>query len=473
VTVRGALFALALLALVADRAAAQPTPAQTERLARADALLEEQSGWDEAIATYRSLLADDPEWMQPRLALARVLGWRGEYPESLEHFERVAKSPSAPPDLALERAEVLSWSGRNDEARTLFEEVLAKKPDDPRATRGLARTYAWSGQRGQANIWYDRAIQLEDDAEARQEWDALRRELKNQVGANGFWFRDSEKFSYIRSGLEASKDLDFDTRLYATTSAIFIAHDRSADDVLAGSPKHDTGIDGRLGVERRFSQHWKGIGEVGARGWEHGDDFPVGRGVLEYAPDENAVAALEIAHEDQLERSYSLEGVLQGVQRSSGKLSYWTQITPAWEGYVEGGGAYLTDSNGEASLGGSAAWRPFAGIDMQIALALDAMHYKDYSPYYYSPQIDVGATASVMGRVPLYQSLALVFDGGGGAGYSREQGTGEFGPAYRAKLGLRWDRGGFSVALDAGRSQSVRASAYTTHEAALRVAWTF
>jgi tetratricopeptide (TPR) repeat protein len=471
---RGALLALALCALVAGGAAAQPpTPTQQEELARADALLENQSGWDEAIALYRSLLAENADWMEPRLALARVLGWRGEYKESLEHFERVAQSPSAPPELTIERAEVLSWAGRNDEARVLFEQTLAAKPDDPRATRGLARTYAWSGQRTRANIWYDRAIQLEDDAEARQEWDALRGELKNRVGANGFWFHDSEQFTYIRSGLEASKDIDFDTRVYATTAAIFISHDRGEDDVLAGSPTHDTGIDGRLGVERRFSPRWKGIGEVGGRGWEHGDDFPVGRAVLEYAPDESAVAAVEIAHEDQLERSYSLEGVLRGIQRSSGKLSYWTQITPTWEGYVEGGGAYLNDSNNEESLGGSVAWRPFRAIDMQIALALDAMHYAEFSPYYYSPEVDVGGTVSLMGRVPIYDTLAFVFDGGGGAGFSKEQGASEFGPAYRVKLGLRWDRGGVSVALDAARSQSVRASAYTTHEAALRVSWSF
>lgn len=470
---RGALLALALCALVAGRAAAQPTPAQAERFERANALLENQSGWDEAIAQYRALLAEDPDWMEPRLQLARVLAWKGAYPEALEEYERVAQSPSAPPELTIERAEVLSWAGRNDEARALFEQQLATKPDDPRATRGLARTYAWSGQRGKANIWYDRAIQLEDDAEARQEWDTLRGELKNQVGANGYWFRDSEHFTYVRSGLEASKDLDFDTRIYTTLAAIFLSHDRDADAVLAGAPEHDTGIDGRLGVERRFSQRWKGIGEIGARSWEHGDTFPVGRVVAEYAPDEGAVAALEIAHADQLERSYSLEGVLEGVQRTSGKLSYWTQITPTWEAYVEGGGAYLTDSNSEASLGGSVAWRPFRAIDMQIALALDAMHYADFSPYYYSPEVDVGGTVSVMGRVPIYDALAFVYDAGGGAGYSKEQSASDFGPAYRVKVGLRWDRDGFSVALDAARSQSVRASAYTTHEAALRVSWSF
>ncbi len=96
--------------------------------------------------------------------------------------------------------------------------------------------------------------------------------------------------------------------------------------------------------------------------------------------------------------------MLRGVQRTGGKLSYWTQITPTWEGYVEGGGAYLSDENGEVSLGGSVAWRPFRVIDAQIALALDAMHYEDFSPYYYSPEVDVGSTVSLMGRVPVWRA---------------------------------------------------------------------
>jgi tetratricopeptide (TPR) repeat protein len=402
-----------------------------------------------------------------------VLAWRGDYAESLEHYEGVAASPAPPPDLATERAEVLSWAGRNEEARTIFEEVLARSPDDPRAARGLARTYRWSGQRTKANVWYIRALALQDDAEARQEYGALRGELKKKIGADAFAFSDSEKFSYIRTGADASLDWDFDTRIYAYTGAVFIAQDRDSEDVPLDSTDHDSAIEGRLGVERRFATRWKATAELGGRGWEHADDRVLARGVLEYAPDENAVAALEVDHGDQLEHSYSLESVQQGVARTGGKLSYWRQLSRAWEGYGEVGGAWLSDSNGEVTMGGSVAWRPLPAVDVQIAMALDAMHYQDVSPYYYSPDLDLGGTLSMMGRVPIHGALAFVFDAGGGAGFSQEQGVSSFGPAYRAKVGLRWDRGGFSVALDAARSQSVRESSYTTHEAALRVSWSF
>ena len=123
----------ALLALASARSSRGASP-RSRRKSRAnvsnepDALLEDRAGWDEAITLYRALLAESPEWTEPRLGLARVLAWRGDYAESLEHYERVAASPSAPPDLAIERAEVLSWAGRNDEARVLFEEALAQQP---------------------------------------------------------------------------------------------------------------------------------------------------------------------------------------------------------------------------------------------------------------------------------------------------------------------------------------------------------
>lgn len=471
---RGALLALALCALVAGRtAAAEPTQDQIERLERADALLEERSGWDEAITLYRGLLAETPEWTAPRLSLARVLAWRGDYTESLEHFESVAKSPSAPPDLTVERAEVLSWAGRNDEARVLFQQALASKPDDARAERGLARTYLWSGQRALANEWYISALAIEDDAEARQEWTSLRGELKKQVGSNAFGFRDSEKFTYLRAGLEASIDWDFDTRIYATSGVVQISQQDGPDDAVPGSPNHDTAVEGRLGVEHRFTKEWKGVAELGGRGWKHADDRVLARAVVEYAPTENAVAAIEVAHGDQLEHSYSFASVQQGIGRTGGTISYWRQLNSAWEAYAAFGGASITDGNGELALGGSVAWRPFPAIDAQIALALDSMRYQDASPYYYSPDIDLGGMVSVLGRVPIAGGLSLVFDGGGGAGFSQEQGVSSVGPAYRVKLGLAWERGGFRVTADASRSQSVRDSAYTTHEAALRLSWSF
>ena len=201
--------------------------------------------------------------------------------------------------------------------------------------------------------------------------------------------------------------------------------------------------------------------------------MPLARASLEFDPRENTSLGLELSYEDMLERSYSLESVLENVRRTAAKASAWRQLTPGIEGYAEAGSALLSDSNAEFWAGTSFAWKPFPEREVRLALSLDAQRYQDYSEYYYSPELDLGATLSLMGRLPVYGPLAFTFDVGGGGGLSQEQGETEMGPAYRVKAGFAWRRGGFSIDADVARSQSVRAIAYTTHEAMLRIGWTF
>ena len=217
----------------------------------------------------------------------------------------------------------------------------------------------------------------------------------------------------------------------------------------------------------------RGLLEVGGRHWDHADAVPLARASIEFDPRENTSLGLELSYEDMLERSYSLESVLENVRRTAAKASAWRQLTPGIEGYAEAGSALLSDSNAEFWAGTSFAWKPFAEREVRLALSLDAQRYQDYSEYYYSPELDLGATLSLMGRLPVYGPLAFTFDVGGGGGLSQEQGETEMGPAYRVKAGFAWRRGGFSVDADVARSQSVRAIAYTTHEAMLRIGWTF
>ena len=322
---------------------------------------------------------------------------------------------------------MLSWAGRNDEARVLFEQVLATKPDDPRATRGLARTYAWSGQRTKANVWYIRALDLEDDAEARQEWSALRSELKKQVGANGFSFHDSEKFSYLRSGLEASMDWDFDTRIYASTGDDLASATTAAPTTCSPARRSTTrGIEGRLGVERRLAPQWKGD----RRSWaaaagSTATTMPLARGVLEYDPSEDAVArARGRARATSSSTATRSKRCCRASSARAASSRTGRQITPTWEGYVEARRRVpqrleRRDRRSEAASRGD----PFAPSTCRSRSRSTRMHYQDFSPYYYSPDIDLGATLSLMGRVPICGALALVFDGGGGAGFSQEQGA--------------------------------------------------
>jgi tetratricopeptide (TPR) repeat protein len=468
-----AACALLLVTLLAVPAPLRAAVRDEARLERADALLEDKGGWGEAIAIYRELLAADPAWVEPRHNLARVLAWRGDYAESLEHYDRLASATPPPADLAIERAEVLSWAGRTQEAAVAFEQLLAANPKDARAARGLARTHRWSGERSRADRWYTQSLALADDREAREEQLAMRSELRRELAGGFHAFFDSEDFSFYRTGTRFARDLDFDTRLYASSATYYVAHDREADAPLAGDPENLNGFEGRLGVERRIDARWKAMLEAGGRHWDHADAVPLARGTLEFSPVENTSFGLELAHDDMLERSYSLESVLRNVRRSSGKLSAWAQLTPSIEGYAESGGALLSDANAEFFAGTSLSWKPLEQYDVRMALAIDASRYQDYSAFYYSPEVDLGATLSLVGKIPITGGLAFTFDAGGGGGLSRELGVTETGPAYRVKAGFAFQRAGFSLDLDVARSQSVRAIAYTTHEVELRASWSF
>ncbi|RIK97110.1 MAG: hypothetical protein DCC71_21925 [Proteobacteria bacterium] len=463
------LIAACLLAPAPASAAARDAAA----LERANGMLAEKAQWDAAIAIYRSLLDADPDWIEPRHRLASVLAWRGEYDEALAHMDRLAAAPDAPPDVAIVRAEVLSWTGRTQEARTAFEHRLAAQPGDARAARGLARTLRWSGERGAADRWYGRALALEDDAEARREHEAMRAELGRELRGGGRVFFDSEDFSYWRSDARFALDWDFDTRLYASSATLLVRHEREAGAVLDGAPESARGIESRLGVERRLGARTKGFVELGARVWEHADDVPLARAGVEWTPRENTSLSFELSHDDMLERSYSLESVLENVRRRGGKASLWRQLTPSTELYAESGGAWISGGNGETYGGASLSWRPFAAHEVRLALAVDASRYQERSDFYYSPAVDLGTTLSLFGRIPIRGPLAFTFDVGGGGGLSRETDATEVGPAYRAKAGLSFRRGGFTLELDGARSQSVRAIAYTTHEVTLRAGWSF
>jgi tetratricopeptide (TPR) repeat protein len=464
-----ACLALCLLSAAARAEGAEDGDARREQ---ADALLDDEAHWPEAIAIYRALLAEDPNRSEVRHQLARVLSWRGEYDESIALFDALLTEPAPPPDAAVERAEVLSWAGRSAEARAAFEAILAAHPDDARAARGLARTYRWSGQRTLARRWYVRALAAEEDADARGELAALDRELQRQALASLRYFRDSDDFALWRTQAEFAVDLDFDTRLRVSSGSLW-ASQPARKLPRADMPDDDRGFDAVATVERQLATSFKGTLALGARSWEHGGTTPLARGALELSPDERSSYTLELRHDDLLERSMSLASALRGYSDSELRLSAWRQLAEHWEGYLAALGGLVSDGNGLALGETSVAYRPWSGRDVAFGIAAQAQHYGRHSDFYYTPDLDLEAMLTLSGRLPIHGPLAFTFDLGGGGGRSEEQGNVSWGPGYRVKLGLRFDRGGWSVALDGERSQSQREVLYTTNGFALSVGRTF
>ena len=464
---RGALVSIAACLIVAFAARADDA-----RLEQANALLEHESDWPQAVALYRQLCAEDPAALEPRHQLARVLSWRGDYGESLELFDQLLAAAAPPPDAAVERAEVLSWAGRSDEARAAFEAILAAHPDDARAARGLARVYRWAGRRTLARQWYQRALAAEEDAEARGELAALQAELQRSALGSARFFHDSDRFTLWRSQAEAAVDLDFDTRLRFTTGSLWASQD--ADKLPRPNlASDDHGFDATLGIERQLGALVKGTLALGGRYWDRGSAQPLARGGLEYTPDERTSLGLELRYTDLLERANSLASALRGYGDTSLRASVWRQLSDRFEGYAAGEGAWITDGNALGLLEGSVGWRPWPARELTLGVAAEVQHFARHSDFYYSPDLDVETMVTLAGRLPIRGPVALTFDLGGGGGRSAELGNASWGPGYRVKAGLAWNRGGWSAAIDAERSQSQRAVVYTTTGVALSIGRTF
>jgi tetratricopeptide (TPR) repeat protein len=474
---RGLVRVLALgivLAAVPSAGARAGEPAAPDpRLERADALLASEAGYDQAIALYREVLAEQPGLVAARQQLARVLAWKEDYDASLQEYATLLSGPAPPADAAVEQAEVLSWAGRTDAARAAFEKILAAHPDDARAARGLARVYRWSGDRARADAWYARALALEDDKEARQEWQALRAELKRGLGTSARWFQDSDDFTYVRTQVALDADRGFDTHLKLLTGTIWARYPWPADSRYAGGPEEDRAYDARLVVDRRLDASWKGTLELGGRLWEHGTTRPLGRLALEYTPDEGTTFDLELRHDDLIERSFSLGSALRGIGDSTAAASAWRQLSQRFELWAGAEGSLFTDGNGQESFSTSLDFRPWHERQITVGLATGIASYRDYSQYYYSPSFDTATTLGAKGRLPIYGALALTFDVGAGLGYAVEHGNAGFGPEYHVKGGLAWSHHGFTVALDGAHSESQRSTSYTTQDVQLSLGWSF
>lgn len=113
----------------------------------ARSLLARVLGWDrrfdESIAEYQRLLADDPERVSDRAGYARVLLWSGRTEASLEEFRRVVAADSSDIGTHVMYARALSWTGDLSGASVEYRRILAAHPDHGDAWLGYATVARW------------------------------------------------------------------------------------------------------------------------------------------------------------------------------------------------------------------------------------------------------------------------------------------------------------------------------------------
>jgi tetratricopeptide (TPR) repeat protein len=457
------------VALAAWLAAASASAAD-DRLERADGLLGSAEGYPEAIALYREVLAETTARAGVRLRLARVLAWSGDLDASIIELDALVETTPNDVGLRVERGEVLSWKGDYTRALADLEGVLREDPGQARAARGIARIHRWSGRMRAADRAYARALELEDDGEARAEWEAMLRPYRPRAGIETTYFSDSSDFDRRSVRMTYSGFQDIETRVSASLARIDIGH--SQDQVPAAiASRRDTDralelalrLDGTLDAGPRMTL------ELGGQDWELADTALFARGHVEVQKPWLGALALHVVHEGFGGLSSSFEAVQNDVDYTGVAASLYRQVTQrvGLYGRLEAGA--ISDSNSRQSLHGSASYQPSTARELSLSLGLSHSRYADASPLYYSPESDTGVEVGLRHRMPLGSRLSLEYAGALGYNDTDERMVSEAGTQWSAEAGVTWDGPVWAIALEYRVSYSQRSSRYHYSQGLLRI----
>jgi tetratricopeptide (TPR) repeat protein len=436
--------------------------AELDPVAQADALLADASRYDEAVGLYRAALDQEPGRSELRLRLAKVLSWQGEYDASLAEFDRLLASPAAPEDARVLRAEVLSWAGRSDEARAAFEALLVDAPDDPRALRGLARVHSWAGHKLAAREVYMRALAMEEDPEARKEFDALSEGSRPRLTSATGHFHDNDGFRRTHSHGDVSYAWNHRTRVALRLGFLSVRTN-------APGVQNDRGYETGLRVERRLGESLLAQIDLGGRFFEEHPSRERVSAALRYTTPGGTALAAELDHRDALDRTDSAVAMRKGIRDTRTRVTLWRELFEDVSVFASAQGAALSDSNARHASSAAFDWKPFEGQPFSLHLGGGYSSYSDDSPNYYAPSIDTSARLGMRHKLSLPSGLTLALDVGGGYGYAKENGEGNAGPSYDLWGSLTWASGPYRLTARGGRSLSQRGSAYIAEHLGLEL----
>jgi tetratricopeptide (TPR) repeat protein len=135
---------------------------------RLGTLLAWRNSLGEALTLYRLYSRLVPRDVDGPLAVARTLAWASRYDEAIATYDSLLARDRGMQGAALGRAQTLAWSGKLREATTRYEDWIRDHPADADAWCGLAAALHWSGHTRAARDALRRALQVQPaHAEAR------------------------------------------------------------------------------------------------------------------------------------------------------------------------------------------------------------------------------------------------------------------------------------------------------------------
>lgn len=458
-----ALAALLWTCLVAPTAHAVPGEEEFDpdpRVNEAMALLGDDSQRAHVVALFEEVLQDTPDQVPARLWLARVLSWDGRYDESLRHYEVLIEGGHHIAQMAIERADVLSWAGRYDEAEAAYHAIVAENRTHARALRGLAHVYDWSGRKQLASRFYERALEAEEHAETRAEYERLRGALGTLSDSGTGNTSDSDGFSMWDVSTEGAVDLGYVSRILYHAGYVNLEQSRAPGE--PGASELD-GFDVLAGYERDLGSRVTASAQAGYRRWNGAADRPLARGAIDYNPFHSTALGLDVEYGDFLSRSASLDAVEDDIAQVSVRASVWQGLTKKWSVFSQVESSFLSDGNDRIAVGASGAFVPWLEHDFQLGLGFSYLTYTERSDAYYDPVADLGVGVTAQGSWAFTEWFGVAASTRIGFGHSIEQGLDpSSGFVFEARAGPRFKYAGWWLNLEAARAQSVRENAYST-----------
>jgi tetratricopeptide (TPR) repeat protein len=109
---------------------------------------------------YAELLAADSTDERALHRMALIVGWDGQYAESIRLFDRLLSISPRNWEAAVDRARVYAWKGENERALRLLDEVLQLQPAYVPALQARAQFQSWAGEYGAALSTYEQIGQV-------------------------------------------------------------------------------------------------------------------------------------------------------------------------------------------------------------------------------------------------------------------------------------------------------------------------
>lgn len=157
-----------ILALVLGMVEYQPVYAagdiSTHSLLEQAKQFEQTQRYDDAIATYRTMLRQDPDNDDVRATLAKLLSWQGAHAEAVELYREIVRKHPADLDVRTALARVLSWQTDRKEAQRLYEQVVLEDLHHAEALQGLGDLLFWENRTEEALPYYERAYAISHDS---------------------------------------------------------------------------------------------------------------------------------------------------------------------------------------------------------------------------------------------------------------------------------------------------------------------